>query len=560
MRTRNIFILALVVLAAGCTDDLDRFPLDEPSDATFFSTEAELTLAINGVYHSLWWHIGSHPAHQNLDNTTDIGFLRDGGIRDLADGSGTSTSAGPEDFWTDLYAGISRANTLLTNMERAKDVVTEAKFVEIQAEAKFLRAYFYHHLTELFGDVPLLETQPSLDESQIGRSPKSEVAALMFSDLNFAADHLPVTWSGKDVGRATKGAALTLLARVALYNNNYDLAIEASQEVMDLKVYSLHDDYEELFQYEGIRNAEVILDLPYLQGIQTHSYPQRAGSRMLGAFSTVVPSQFMIDSYLASDGETIDKSAVYNPAKPFENRDPRLAASIVYPQSILDGYIFETHPDSTKTWRVEDGVKVARVTNQDVTNAFATFTGYLWRKYSSPLDYPEKNRDSELNFILMRYAEVLLIYAEAKIESNDIDQSVVDAMNKIRARAYGVDYTDVGNYPEITIAGQAEMRRILRNERKVELACEGFRLYDIRRWKIADSVMDGPLVGRPITGYETIPEPPVIDEATGHPAYGASLSLYRQVIQRTFRARDWLYPIPQSEVNVNKSIKQNPGY
>jgi len=338
------------------------------------------------------------------------------------------------------------------------------------------------------------------------------------------------------------------------------VAIEASQAVMDLNAYSLYDDYEELFQYEGIRCSEVIFDLPYLQGIVVHGYPQRAGSRMVGSFSAIVPSQFMVDSYLASDGKPIDKSEVYDPAEPFKNRDPRLAASLVIPQSVLAGFVFETHPDSNRTWRVEDGVKIERVTNLDVTNPFATFTGYLWRKYSSPIDYPLRNRASELNFILMRYAEVLLTYAEAKIENNDIDQSVLDAMNKIRARAYGADFTDTGSYPEVALTGQEELRRILRNERKVELADEGFRLYDIRRWEIADVVMDGPLVGRPVRSYQEIPAPPVIDEETGHPMYGETLPLYRQVIQRTFRARDWLYPIPQSEINVNRSIIQNTGY
>lgn len=554
------FLFALTLLFASCIDDLDRFPLDAPSDATFFTSEAELRLAVNGVYNSLWWHVSGHQALQSLDNTTDIGFLRDGPLRDLANGSATSTSSGVESFWTDLYRGIGRANNLLSNMHKAQGIVSEETMAQIASEVRFLRAFFYHNLVELYGDVPLLQKQITLAESEIGRSPKNEVVDLMISDLEFAANYLPVAWTGANVGRATKGAALTLLARIALYNQDFDQAIQASQQVMDLNSYSLYANYEGLFQYEGVRCAEVIFDVPYFQGMKVQEYPQRAGSRLLGSFSTIVPSQFIVDSYLATDGLTIDKSGLYNPANPFANRDPRLAASIVFPQSVLAGFVFETHPDSTSTWRVIDGVKTSRVTNLDVTNAFATFTGYLWRKYSDPSDYPLRNRASTLNFILMRYAEVLLTYAEAKIEKNDIDQSVVDAMNKVRARAYGVDFTQTQSYPEITLAGQEEMRRALRNERKVELANEGFRLYDIRRWKIADTVMDGPLVGRPLREYQGIPEAPVIDEETGHPIYSEHLSLYRQVIQRTFRTRDWLYPIPQSEINVNQSIEQNSGY
>jgi hypothetical protein len=561
MKAKFNFIFTIIVcLSMGCEDNLDRFPLDAPSDVNFFRTEGELELAINGVYNNLWWHVSNHQALQSLDNTTDIGFLRDGPIRDLANGSTTTTSQGIEAFWTHLYHGISRANNILSNMHKSQDQVSDDFLIRIEAEAKFLRSYFYHFLLEMHGDVPLLSEIPSLEESNISRSPKSEVVDFIISDLEYAADKLPLSWQGNEEGRATKGAALALIARVALYNGEYDLAIQASQEVMDLNAYLLYPNYEELFQYEGIRNSEVILDVPYLQGIRVHEYPQRAGSRLIGSFSSIVPSQFMVDSYLVSDGLPVDKSPRYNPSQPFMNRDPRLYASIVIPQSELAGFIFETHPDSIQTWRVENGIKTVRVANQDVTNPFATFTGYLWRKYSSPIDYPLRNRASELNFILIRYAEVLLINAEAKIELNNIDQSVLDAMNKVRSRAYGVDFTQTDGYPEITTTDQSELRMILRNERKVELANEGFRLFDIRRWGIADIVMNGPLIGRPHGSYEDVPNPPTINLHSGHPEYGANLHLYRQVIQRSFRSRDWLYPIPQSEINVNENITQNPGY
>src|SRR5690606_23573534 len=138
-----------------------------------------------------------------------------------------------------------------------------------------------------------------------------------------------------------------------------------------------------------------------------------------------------------------------------------------------------------------------RVANQDVLNAYASFTGYLWRKFTSEADIPTNVANSGLNFILMRYAEVLLTYAEAKIELGQIDASVLDAINQIRARAYGVAVGAVADYPEITTTDQAELREIVRRERKVELADEGFRLFDIRRWKIAEHVMPGTLVGRP---------------------------------------------------------------
>src|SRR5690606_10416105 len=142
-----------------------------------------------------------------------------------------------------------------------------------------------------------------------------------------------------------------------------------------------------------------------------------------------VPSQFLIDSYQCIDGKPIDQSPLYDPRHPFLNRDPRLEASIVRPQSEWGEFIFESHPDSVETWDISGG-QAERITNWDSPSVFslATFTGYLWRKYADPVDYPNDFQDSELNFILMRYAEVLLTYAEAKIEKNDIDPSVLEAI------------------------------------------------------------------------------------------------------------------------------------
>lgn len=546
--------VALVLLSC----DLDRFPLDAPSDATFYSNEGELELAVNGVYRSLWWHSQDQQVIQRLDAVTDLGWLR-GEPDGLANGSATPFLAPFKLFWVDLYHAIAKANNLISSLKRTQ--APDQFKARIEGEAKFLRALHYHYLVEMFGDVPLLSEAPPLSEAQVGRTPKSEVVDFILQDLEFAADNLPVSWTAADAGRATKGAALALMARVALYDERFDIAIEASSAVMEMQTYSLYPDYKNLFQYAGVRNQEVIFDVPYLQGLATHSHPQNAGSRLLGCFSNIAPSQFLVDSYLASDGLPIDQSPLYDPAKPFENRDPRLDASIVRPQSVLVGYVFETHPDSVQTWTVDkSGSFVARVGNLDATNAFATFTGYLWRKYNPDEDYPDLRRASQLNFILIRYAEVLLTYAEASIEKGVIDQSVLDALNRVRARAYGVNLNQTSEYPEITTFDQDELRATLRNERKVELAYEGFRLFDIRRWRIADKVLHGPLIGRPIGAYETIPAPPDIDEETGHPNYGTNVALYRQVMPRTFRVQDWLFPIPQDEINANKNVTQNPGY
>lgn len=555
-----LFALGFTIISA-CQDELTQEPLDAPSDVNFFSNESELEVAINGVYTTLWWQSRGIPALEEIDNTTDVGFLRDGGLKEIGQGAHTSETGFFEYTWDHFYSGIGKANNLLEKMSRAEEEVSQETYTRIQAEARFLRAFFYHYLVELYGDVPLLLEVPDLENAEIGRTSKNEVITQIIDDLNFAAENLPTNWSGGDEGRVTKGAALTLKARVALYNEDFGTAAQAAQEVMNLGEYALYPDYEGQFQYEGVRSSGVILDVPYSEGVEDTGIPRRQGPRNLGAWSTNVPSQFIVDSYQASDGEPIDESSAYDPANPFENRDPRLDASIVRPQSVFAGYVFETHPDSTETWVVEGGDST-RVANQDVTNPFATFTGVLWRKYLAEEDFPGKIDASTLNFIYMRYAEVLLTYAEAKIENNEIDQTVLDAMNKVRARAYGVEPSAVNEYPAITSTNQTELRQEVRYERKVEFANEGFRLFDLRRWGIAHEVMDGDLMGRPRGAYSGIGEAPDINEGTGyHPDYGTFKDLYRNVEPREFDPdRDYLWPIPQAEMDVNDEIEQNSGY
>jgi len=557
------FALIAVVFPA-CQDDLTKTPLDAPANTNFYSNQDELLLGINGAYNeTLWWEITGSPAPEQLDAMTDLGFERSNGdIKAVALGSASSTSGIFESTWNQFYGALSRVNNLLGNMSRAEENVSSEFMERIEAEARFLRAYAYIYLSELYGDVPLLTEAPNIEDAQIARTSKSEVVDQIISDLDFAAQTLPESWSGSDEGRATKGAAFALKARIALYNERWDVAAQTAQEVMDMDVYSLYPDYGAMFQYEGIRNSGVILDMPFQTGVNTHNIPRRHGSRNMGAYSQSVPSQFIVDSYEATDGKPIDESSAYDPAHPFDNRDPRLDASIIRPQAIWGDFIFETHPDSSETWQVDEaGNRISRMTNQDVTNPFASFTGYLWRKYTDPEDYPSRIDESELNFILIRYAEVLLTYAEARIENGNIDQSVLEAINRVRARAYGVNLSDVSQYPAITTTSQSELRRIVRRERKVEFANEGLRLFDIRRWQIAEDVMNGMFMGRPQGAYRNILSAPEINNATGHPGYGGRQDLFRNVEPRTFNPnRDYLWAIPQAELDVNDEMTQNTGY
>ena len=559
---KSLCILLTLGAISACEDALDKLPLDAPSDETFFSNQTELELAINGVYNDLYWMTNGTPYPMSLDNATDLGFLRTdfSGLQTYSRGAHSSQTGGFSQTWEQMYSGINRANNLLTNMERAREVVSEDFYNQIQAEAMFLRSYFYFWLIQLYGDVPYVTEIPkNIEDAKVPRTPKAEILDRLFTELDFAAQTLPESAGGSDEGRATMGAALTLKARIALMNERYEVAAQAAKEVMDMEVYSLYPDYAALFTYAGQRSEEVILDMPFLVGFEDTSVPLVQGPRNTSCYSQLVPSQRLIDSYECIDGLPIDESPLYDPAQPFENRDPRLDASIIRPQTLFATYVYETHPDSVETWQIVDGA-AKRVANQDVLNPFASFTGYLWKKYTSEVDLPANRSNSELNFILMRYAEVLLTYAEAKIELGQIDDSVLDAINAVRARAYGVDPSATTEYPAITTTDQTELRTIIRRERKIELADEGFRMLDIHRWKIAEHVMEGTLVGRPKGAYTTISSVPEID-AFGHPVYGSSQDLYRSVDQRVFEpSKDYLWPIPQKDIDVNEQLEQNPNY
>lgn len=564
MKKYNKFLAVVMALfmVTACEDALDKLPLDAPSDQTFFSTETDLNLALTGAYRDIYWRSGSLPYQALLDGATDLGFLRTdfSGLQSYSMGGHSSTTAAFEATWDRMYSGIGRCNNLLENMPRAQEVVSADTYKQIEAEAKFLRAYYYSWLIQLYGDVPFVTTVPeSIEAAKIPKTLKGEIAQALYDDLDAAVVELSPTEDGGRKGHATQGAALALKARIALNNGDYGIAAAAAQEVMDSEEYTLHADYGELFTYAGENSEEAILSMPHKVGFMVVSLPREQGSRNGNGYSQIVPSQFMIDSYECTDGKTIEDSDFYDPSHPFENRDPRLEASIVRSGAEFATYIYTNDPGTKTTQRIVDGV-VTTVPNADFTNAFHSFTGYLWRKYSAPEDVPANVTNGELDWILMRYAEVLLIYAESKIELGQIDQTVLDAINLIRARAYGVDISATGDYPAITTMDQNELRTVLRRERKIELAQEGFRMTDIHRWNIAQYVMPGALVGRPISAYDEMTFVPTFDEH-GHPHYDGAESLYRKVHNRVFMpSRDNLWPLPQNDINVNKNLEQNPDY
>lgn len=553
--SKLISILALWT-TVSCNSILDKVPLDGPADITFLQSESELNLAVNGVYRNLWFNSLSASGQWEyiLDHSTDIGWDRNLSVFTFAgNGSHSAAVASFGSIWDHLYAGIGKANYILANLDRVADTSQETLDLA-EAQARFLRSYWYSQLITLWGDVPLVLTPLGIDGNQLPRVPKTEIIDFLLEDISIAADKLPEAWGTADRGRATKGAALALKSRIALIGERYDIAAAAANEVMQSGIYELYPDYEKLFSYEGESSSEVIFEIMFQYGIYDHRMPISTFSRNAQGNSTKVPTQSLVDSYECIDGQTIDQSPLYNPAKPFENRDPRLRQTIALPGDIFLGFQFETHKDSTRCWNYNVSPAV-RIPNQDATNAYASFSGYCWRKTTDPQDGGALRNNSSLNFIILRLGEVLLNYAEAKIELNEIDASCLDAINRVRGRQ------SVQMPPIPAGKSQVEMRAIVRRERKVELALEGLRLQDIRRWKLAEKVMPGPLYGRPQKPYSYNDQGVPVFNQEGVPNYTAYADKLSVIEQRTFNPqRDYLWPIPQSEMDINPNLVQNPNY
>jgi hypothetical protein len=559
MMKKNIYLLAIVLgtmLLNSCKDTLVKLPLDKPANVTFLQTQVELNLAVNGMYNNLWLtSVGTSGQWEMvLDNATDIGWDRNETLFTFAGkGSHNSSTLLLATVWDHFYTGIGRANYILENMNK----VTDASPVVLEradAQARFLRAYWYSQLVTLWGDVPLVVKTQGLDDNQVAKSPKKEIIDLLIADLNIAIQKLPVSWPVAEKGRATKGAALALKSRIALIDSRFDIAAAAAKQIIDEKVYTLYPDYTALFNYTGESNAEVIFEINFQNGLTIHRQPLSVFSRNGQGNSTKIPTQSLVDSYECRDGLTIDKSPLYDPKQPFLNRDPRLRQTIAVPGDRFLGYQFETHKDSLMCWNY-NVTPARRVANQDATNPYASFSGYCWRKTADERDLGAFRSASSLNCIVMRYGEVLLNYAEAKIELNQIDQSCLDAINLVRGRK-------TVEMPPITAGKtQAQMREIIRRERKIELALEGLRLQDIRRWKIAEKVMPGPLYGRPQKPFSFKDQlVPTIDMngVINYSSYASKLSI---IEQREFNpARDYVWPIPLSELDANKKLVQNPNY
>jgi hypothetical protein len=516
-------------------NELDLAPTNKFTDLNYWTSADKATAVLSMAYSQLY----------NADYFFSTERLTD----NLYEGRGnsnekliTSGQAIPDNGrfsgeWSNCYQGIKTCHTFLENVDRVPNMDETLK-ARMKAEARFVRAFLFFRLACHYGDVPLFDYNLALQEANtISRSPKTEVINFVRSELNEIVNILPLKseYSEKDKGRYTKAAVMTLLARTYLYENDWANVVSVCERIMngEFGSYQLFPSYEGLFLPENEYNNEVILDLGYTLNFRTWSVfydaiPLTVGGR-IHAFA---PTQELVDDYVMKNGKGIkEEGSGYDEDDPYVNRDPRFEKTICF-----HGYQWKKGDGTISTIYIKPGSSgEAGASNLDEyagPGQNATGTGYYLRKYFDPT--APDGMAAGLNIILMRYADVLLMYAEAKSEMGQMSADIWDrTIKQIRQRA---GFSDVSalDYPG------SNLQNIIRRERRCELAIEGTRLFDIRRWKTIETVLNGYPHGA---------------------KFAADNTQYIQLDERKFvPGRDYLFAVPQSQRDINKNLTQNPGY
>lgn len=505
-------ITSLLITGFSCSKGyLDKNPLDQISAPTFWKTQNDADLALAGCYNFLCkgynatsisnagagWGAGT----MFWETITDNGYTQSSGgnFAGLSTGFIEATTGGMQsDAYNTSYQAIAACNNVLANVDKIP--MQASLTVQYKAEAKFLRAYFYFLLTQLYGDAVLTLSPLSNDyaSATLPRTAKAIVVDSIISDLNFAAATLPNTAYN---GHAVRATALGYLAKVQLANNMWPQAAITTQTIITENKFSLYTGgYRNLFFKPGQNgNPEIIFSARYLP--PNFYSPQDWVYSYLNTVQVLKP---LVDDYECTDGLPITQSPLYNATTPYNNRDPRLAATILVPG----------------VWRG------TTANTAFVPTAVPVPSGFLPKKGVDSTRFPTTYAtQSDQDWVMLRYAEILLMYAEAQNEAAGPDQTVYNAVNAVRLRA------GMPGLP--ALLSQPAMRTRIQHERRIELAMEGQRYFDLKRWKL-DRVLI-PLVKDPTNSF------------------------------RAFPLRDTLWPVPQSEVDIakgygNTGFYQTPGW
>lgn len=565
-----ILFSAIVLLLSSC-HDLNLSPLSSGSTESWYSSADEIRLAVNKAYQSDFLLMDGQYDENNSDWSDDTMYRQT--LLAFQNATLDAQNSLTRRRWINNFKLISKMNAVINKYQRAiSNGASENEIMPYVGEAYFFRARAYGELLYHFGDVPYYTDDIDITTAKnMSRTDKNEVAQHMNEDFDKAASLLPTSYSGDQ--RATRGAALAFKARYNLYLGNFAIAADAAKQVMDMGIYKLEANYAQLFLPTTTSSPEFIFIMPRSISAKLNvldaGYVRSYIPRNQGGWACYDPTWDLLAAYTCSDGLPIDKSPLFNPHDPFKNRDPRCSMSIVAFGSEYMDYIYDPSPKAKEVKQVSTGKMVYN--NDTRANKFyASFNGLVWRKYADESWITTNGYQSENPKIMMRYADVLLMYAESKIELNQIDQSVLDAMNSVRARAYGVDKSEVDKYPAFSIKPQKEMRYDLRIERRMELAGEHLRYADIIRWKIAPDVFSkkcmmlvdpSNLNALYEAGNWFWGKTPKIDE-NGIADFSEleAAGMCMPASERKWDDRQYLWPIPSAEIEINPNMKQNPGY
>jgi hypothetical protein len=527
----------------SCDDDfLDKQPLDQLSTATFWKTERDARLALTGVYYLEGTNTAGAKQQYSFWNqdtylrvfeaTTDNGFEKDDVVTDFNNGDMAPSYGVVRDLWTNAYLKIAKCNNFLENIHHV--TMDEVKMAEMKSEVRTIRAFDYFNLAFYWGGVPLVTNILTVDQAnKVTRTPKEEVISFVIDELKSAIVDLPASRPESERGRITKGAALAILGRVQMAEKLWADAKETYKQIIDLNVYSIDSRYKELFEDGGEHSSEIILSSVRMNDVYGNSILLSSLGFTWGGFHHFSPYNELVEQFECTDGKTIDESPLYSHDDPYKNRDPRLYATMFIDKvTRFRNVLYVSHPDSSATKYPDQLTR-------------RPWSGYALKKFADE-GFIGDIRTYGCDFPMIRYAEVLLSYLEANIETGTVTQQLLDeTINKVRGRA------QVG-MPAVTETDLTKLTTILRRERRVELAWEGLRLYDLFRWRTAHVVLRGKVHGMKLC---TVAQAPTYTKfpVNEHGYYFCEETFFREGV-------DYLWPIPQTEIDVNPNLTQNPGY
>lgn len=544
---RFIYIVLTVFSASfsfqAC--DLERYPLTDLSEDKFWNDDKNAELALTSLYrgsitNGVEFNVSDFWSYHGLlfmEHLTDNAYDRRGENNpffSISSGKLLNNNAFIKNYWSSAYKRIGLCNRFLEGIATAPDSERKTRMI---AEARFLRATQYHYLASYFKDVPLVTKTLSGEEANtVTKETQANILSWCITEFKEAAANLP---RFKDIpnsqtGRACKQAALAFLGRTCMLKQNWAEGAAAYKEIISYGDNSIHPTYKELFMPEtGVGNQENIFYISYLENYFGCGVPQHILPAKDGGWSLSNPSAGLFESYEFKDGTPFSyDDPRYDPQSLGKDRDPRLDYTIYYNGATFMGTEYRMHPDyeASKKERLDYSSEASR-------------TGFMWRKYFDGNPINDLKSYSAVTPVI-RYAEVLLSYLECMIESGQtIEQSLLDAtVNLVRGRA------DV-KMPPITETNPDKLRELVRRERRIELAYEGIRYWDLLRWNIAHEVLVGEVWGAPYPNSKTYASSSKFIDLSGH---------FRWYVgRRDFRnPQDYKWPVPLSEQNINPNLRE----